>query len=125
MAASSVCFGAGSNADNQHFSLERKHRKKLIIAVEVSRNPKDFNCKSCWHRNCDAARKVPGSNGAAPFARWKIEGVIESNECLLPMVTDLSRTLIKLEKHYRDGHLPFQGGLLEQPNLFLEAMHIF
>lgn len=41
------------------------------------------------------------------------------------MVTDLSRTLIKLEKHYRAGHLPFQGGLMEQPNLFLDAMQLF
>lgn len=68
---------------------------------------------------------MPGSNGPAPFARWKIPNVIESRTCLLPMISDLSRTLLKLEKPYRTGYLPLSGGMLEQPNLFLEAVQYF
>lgn len=41
------------------------------------------------------------------------------------MISDLSRTLLKLEKPYRTGYLPLSGGMLEQPNLFLEAVQYF
>lgn len=60
----------------------------------------------------------------APIVKWVIKGVIESRTCLLPMITPESRHLLRLHKHYRYGLLPLGGGLLEQPNLYLEAMEI-
>lgn len=56
--------------------------------------------------------------------KWAIKGVIESRTCLLPMITPQSQYLLRLHKHYREGLLPLSGGLLEQPNYYLEAMEI-
>lgn len=53
-----------------------------------------------------------------------IPGVIESATCLLPMITPQSRFLIRMHRHYRNGWLPYEGGLLEQPNYYLEAMEL-
>lgn len=86
---------------------------------------KDFNCATCWHRNCDADKSKPGSNGAALFARWKIDGVGELKTCPLPMITPFSSFMSSLSQHYRDGHLVEAGGILDQPNLYLESMRIF
>ena len=40
------------------------------------------------------------------------------------MITDLSRDLLALGRHYHNGHFPFSGGLLDQPNFFIEAMEL-
>ena len=48
--------------------------------------------------------------------------MIESKVCLLPMVTPQSQYLIRLYTHYKNRLLPHSGGLLEQPNFYLEAM---
>lgn len=57
---------------------------------------------------------------------FKIDGVmaIESNTCFLPMVTPQSRFLLRMYQHYRNRLLPYPGGLLSQPNYYLEAMEI-
>lgn len=67
---------------------------------------------------------MPGSRGAASYDLHEVKGVIKSKTCLLPMVTDLSRDLLVLGRHYHSGKLAFSGGLLEQPNLYLEAMEL-
>lgn len=51
-----------------------------------------------------------------------IEGVIESDICLKPMVTERSANLLRLHGHYKAGHLFQSGGISDQPNLYLEAM---
>lgn len=51
-----------------------------------------------------------------------IEGVIESRVCLKPMISDDSHTFIRLYSHYKNQLLPLGGGLLEQPNVFIQAM---
>jgi len=56
------------------------------------------------------------------FIMWEIEGVVKSKTCLLPMITPASNTYIRLYRHYKNGILPFEGGLLDQPNPFIEAM---
>lgn len=77
-----------------------------------------FDCRTCtWGRHCDEANP-------APIAQWKIEGVIESRVCFLPMITEQSRFLLRLHSHYQNHWLPYDGGLLSQPNYFLEAMEI-
>lgn len=77
-----------------------------------------FQCATCrWGRHCD-------ERNPAPTRLWLIEGVIESDTCLLPMITPASRLLLSLHEHYRHGRLPLGGGVLEQPNAFLEAMEL-
>lgn len=56
--------------------------------------------------------------------RWKsdlIDG-FESNICMLPMITDDSWAVLGWHKHYKNGILLKGGGLLDQPNYYLEAM---
>lgn len=86
--------------------------------MTVLQNRKDFDCKKCkWGRHCD-------SSNPAPIEQWSVPGVIESKVCLLPMITERSLFLIRLHKHYKQ-HLLFEGGgLMTQPNLYLEAMEL-
>jgi len=56
--------------------------------------------------------------------RWGVENVIESDVCLLPMISDLSSRYMRLYHHYKNGLLPISGGLLDQSSMYLEAMEI-
>ena len=58
-------------------------------------------------------------------AHGKIDGVGELKTCPLPMITPFSSFLSSLSQHYRDGHLLETGGILDQPNIYLESMRIF
>lgn len=95
-----------------------------MIAVEVSKHADSYDCDKCYHRYCDEAGDLPDSNGPAPNDRWEIPGVIKSRTCLLPMITDESRYYLNLHVHYRNNILPFSGGILEQPNIYMKAMEI-
>lgn len=53
---------------------------------------------------------------------FEIPGVIVSRTCLLPMITPQSRYLLRLYGHYQNRLLPYAGGLLNQPNYYIEAM---
>jgi len=111
-----------------YICVGRRGRKKLIIAVEVYKNSKDFNCASCGHKHCDQDKQLSGSKGPAGFFKWEVQRggqtVIESKVCLLPMITQRSHGLMKLYKQYLLGHYPYSGGLYEQPNAYLQAIEI-
>lgn len=49
---------------------------------------------------------------------------LESRTCLLPMITEESRQLMKAYAHYKNQLLPFAGGMLDQPAIFGEAMEL-
>lgn len=88
----------------------------MIVAVEVSAHRDKFNCQACrWQRHCD-------DTNPAPIAMWIIPGVIESRTCLLPMVTEREIEMLRFYQHYKQNRLPLAGGLLDQPNNYLEAM---
>jgi hypothetical protein len=55
---------------------------------------------------------------------WIVPEVIESRTCLLPMISEWSRLMVRLWGHYRQHVLPFAGGLMDQPASFMEAMEI-
>lgn len=55
---------------------------------------------------------------------WIIPGVIESRTCLLPMVGERESEMLRLFQHYRHQLLPSAGGLLDQPNNYIESMEI-
>lgn len=40
------------------------------------------------------------------------------------MVKDSSWGFLALHSHYRNGFLPFRGGLMEQPHAYIEAMQV-
>ena len=40
------------------------------------------------------------------------------------MITPASREWLRLHEHYRNGILPFAGGLLDQPHAYAEAMQV-
>jgi len=65
---------------------------------------------------------MPKSRGPAGFNVFTIPGVIESKTCLLPLVTDKSWALLGLYRHYKNKILPYGGGILEQPNYYMQAM---
>jgi hypothetical protein len=91
----------------------------------VRRNPGAFNCGICRQKHCDATGEHPGSIGPAGYPMWAIkEAEIESRTCFLPMVTEESWLFLRLYQHYKNGILPFPGGLLEQPHVYLKAMEL-
>lgn len=92
-----------------------------MIAVEVTRNAKDYHCETCDHRYC--GKDVPGSNGDAPYVKWTF-GDVRLTSCPLPMISDASNFYLRMHMHYTNGILITQGGLLDQPNKYLEAMEI-
>lgn len=103
--------------------------KKILIAVEVLRNREQFDCEHCpWGRHCDTTYEWPGSRGPASHAQWVVtlngRTQVESRTCLLPMVEPEIAELVQLHGFYRDGLLPFSGGVLEQPAYYLEAMRL-
>lgn len=84
-----------------------------------------FNCQACrFGRHCDDDYGWPDSKGPAAYPIWIIPKVIETNVCLLPMVTNFSRVMLDMYGHYEKGYLPAGGGMLDQPNAFVEAMQI-
>lgn len=85
----------------------------------VAHNRDKFNCQACpWNRHCD-------DSNPAPFPMFAIEDIgLESHTCLLPMVTDESRQMMRLYSHYKNGALPFAGGILDQPEAFSDAMAV-
>jgi hypothetical protein len=100
-------------------------KKKLIIAVEVFSHAEKFDCEKCpWGRHCDEDGRWPDSRGPAAHKKFVIVGVIESKTCFLPMVTPQSRFLVELHSHYQNRLLPYDGGLLTQPNYYRTAMEI-
>ena len=85
-------------------------------------NAKEFDCANCSHRYCGDG--VKGSNGAAPYLKWMITGVGTFNSCPLPMITEETDFFLRMYKHYKNGILLIGGGLLDQPNKYLEAMEM-
>lgn len=69
--------------------------------------------------------EIDGSVGPSPIHnKFEIVGIYLSNVCPKPTITALSIHFLKLHKHYKCNILPYSGGILEQPNPFMEAMEI-
>lgn len=96
-------------------------------------NAKDFNCDACQnHHHCTSTindPQWPKSKGAAPFNILEIEGVIDSDVCLKPLITVESYEWIKLYDQFKKGRYPFGdkyygSGLYEQPHRYRQAMEV-
>lgn len=49
---------------------------------------------------------------------------MRSNVCFLPMVSEQSNYYLRLYRHYVNRILPHSGGILEQRNIYVQAMEI-
>ena len=98
------------------------------MGLEVRDNPKDFNCQECKLEHfCDKECEWPGSIGDAGYALIEVKRNgyhFESSTCLLPQLTERTRNFFKLHRHYQQGNLLVEGGLYDQPNVYLVAMEI-
>ena len=92
--------------------------------------PDLFKCSACNNKHCDVTGELPGSIGAAPFPIYVIADpagahlapIIETNVCLLPMVSSDTWFLFRLYQHYKKGVLLHGGGIMDQPNRYIEIM---
>lgn len=71
---------------------------------------------ACGQCDCDA-------NHRAPYPKWRI-GDETFQTCPRFLVTEESAQMLRLYGHYDAGHLPFPGGILDQPAAFVEAVEI-
>lgn len=93
-----------------------ERKKKLIIAVHCA-----LGAREKW-TNCDSCSCVDGDAG---FPRWERPGVLEqTSKCPAKMVTGDSREWLSLYSHYKAGFMALTGGVMCQPNAYLEAMRI-
>ena len=106
--------------DRHTFGRQRGRGKKLIIAVEVQRDLKHFDCGNCLYgRACETGVLPEGIRG------WEFDGVGELHECPRSLLTTESTSMLRLFPHYFErGIMPFAGGLMDQPNGFVQAMEI-
>ncbi len=65
---------------------------------------------------------MKGSIGAAPYPLYTIPGVVDAYTCLLPMVNARSGYLLRLYSHYKNGNLLAEGGIIDQPQFYSDAM---
>lgn len=112
-----------SNGDCHPFGYICGRGKKLIIAVEVQANRKEFDCDNCRFGQNSKGNYCDESN-PSPHAIWVVPGVIESAWCLLPMVSRFSIAMLKIFPHWERGVMPLPGALLEQPQIVHSAMDI-
>lgn len=93
--------------------------------MEVAHNRERFDCNACRNQHhCDETTEGV-SRGPAPFPMFVIHEIgLESRTCLLPMITDFSRQMLNLFGAYQAHLMPMHGGLLEQKNIYLEAMQV-
>jgi len=80
-------------------------------------------------RFCDIDKQWPGSVGPAPIPKFSVthrgQELLENpHVCPVPLISPLSYKLLSLYKHYDKQLLPFSGGVLDQPNIYIEAMEI-
>lgn len=59
------------------------------------------------------------------WPRWIIPEIeLESSVCLRWEVNERSAFLLRLYNHYKNNHLPSEGGWLNQSNVFVTAVEL-
>jgi len=89
--------------------------------VDVAKAASEYNCKTCKTRHCDDSNP---SHQLYEISHKKYGVIIRTNTCLLPKITPQSHEFMHLYNHYKNGMLPFQGGLLDQPAAYVDAMDL-
>lgn len=63
-------------------------------------------------------------DGPPPYEIEVLGQTVGTHTCPRKLVTPTSWEWIRLHNFYRRGHLPFSGGLYEQPARFVDAMSL-
>ena len=87
--------------------------------MEVAKAASKYNCNTCQARHCDDSNP---SNQSVEISHPRFGVIIRTNACLLPKLTPHAHEFMRLFNHYKNGILPFSGGLLDQPAAWYEAM---
>ncbi len=79
----------------------------------------DLDCHSCN----DGIKLMRGCYKEVESTDFEFEGEV-LKRCPLKLVTNVSRRFLRFFQFMEKGFLPNPGGILDQPNRFLEAMSI-
>ncbi len=84
----------------------------------MAAKPDMFNCHTCT----PSKKKGLGCDGNAesPIA---IDG-IEYKTCPGRIITPFTWYLIRLYGHYKNGYMLFSGGVIDQPQKYMQAMEL-
>lgn len=66
---------------------------------------------------------MKGCDEPAPIPVFALDGE-NYFRCPYALITPLTAELLRYFSHYRQGHYPVAGGLLDQSALFLQAVEI-
>lgn len=78
-----------------------------------------FDCKICT----GAQKRERGCIEKSNVPVFDLDGE-QFFSCPIKMITDRTSKFLRFFKFYKDGFLPNQGGILEQPKMFLDAIQI-
>lgn len=109
----SGCAQSSGMGNHGGITTDRRSKKKLVIATNLSLDPDWANCKIC---NC--------IDGNAGYERWAIDGFISTSTCPRRLCDAESFEWIDLYSHYHHGHLFNAGGIADQPAAYFEAMKL-
>ena len=78
-----------------------------------------FDCRFCN----DAQKKERGCIEKAHYPVFDLDGE-QFFSCPVKMMTKTTGRMLRMYKFFKDGFLPNCGGVLEQPQRFLDAIQI-
>jgi len=82
----------------------------------VACHSEDFDCSRCT----EAAKKERGCHEPAKRPVVSIGGE-KYYRCPVKLIRPWAKWVLGLYRHYRDGHLPYSGGVMDQPAKLMEA----
>jgi len=68
-------------------------------------------------------RQARGCNADAPYPIYELDGE-PIMRCPLKLIKPETYTYLRFYGHYKQGFLPNEGGLLDQPLKYLQAMEV-
>lgn len=95
---------------------KRRTKKSLELAVEVSALG-----LSCYNCN-EALKKFRGCNGK-PVQPFLHDGQ-PLDRCPAKIIPPEVKDYIRYYAYYKKGHLPFKGGIADQPKILIEIFDI-
>lgn len=107
------------------FSALTEYETAKLIATFFSMNQAEFNCAACIKRHAKKHRdEKKGCNVRSSKPVGAYHEIYTFYRCPGSMRDAGMVELIKQHRHWKLGVLPFEGGLLQQPAKYIEAMHL-
>lgn len=89
------------------------------MAVQLPSLKMNLDCRKCT----DAQKKVRGCIKKTSSPAFNLDGE-NLYRCPLKLITRQSLEYVRFYNFYRDGYLPDDGGIMDQPGKFLDAVGI-